>query len=923
MKKRSNLRQFLLAGSFSFFFLFMASEAKSFPSFASNVDDDTCFWNHYLSLEPTFSDNGCKEYYICCNHHDYSFSMPKKSNVSSPLTQSYSFSNSLDESDERIILSYQKQIDVLENKIDGLYKKDNIAFEDYLSLAECDSIYNNLDDEYKKLVSNHDFLSYLDTVFASKYVKIASGENLVFSNREYGSNFDTSSFQNEFGIETVELSKIKGVSTFWIYPNLNIDLSGYSSINFYFKSSFDMSLEYRIKANYSKIQTFSCQKGEWTFISLDTSQIESLSDIGFAYWVNEGEPFTIDGFFDFMPFFAKRKKYNSDYLLVDASKDNYQNNDYACDFETNHILDDEKGEVTKISNISTNKEWIWFKPNVSVSVSLYKFVYFYFKSDVSFSLEIKETSTGYGSCLSKLEINANDWHKIIVPVNASSFPSYAINNLGIAKYNESGHTIASTGNWYISSIYGVLDSLPSEYELVDGYCVPKFCKENDFSLSAYAMTNINQDNADTVLSDAKNAGFNKIISLYDGRNLSLESTFIEALKDYTGDLIKKEAKKKVLFESIDSFCSSIKENNVFSISKANEYGMKYVALISLVYDFESLCSSNKITVSDSLYEEIMNRFLSNIDYSNEAGFDGLFLKDEPNVKNDFSRYRFFVDSYLNTYGLKGTPFINLLPLGDDGNAKNYKIYLDNYFSKIYPLLNYVSFDQYPMKIGGATINNHLYNLSMLANRIKNSGTNGKLKTFIHCTASNDEANNIAGIDSPSDLKFQMYSNMAFGSKEISYFVYSSNSKPEDGLVNYSTYEKTKLYEYAKEANSEINSFADAYSYFDFDGVYTYGECSQFNLIENKLSSNYDFSLISKENNLLVSKFNKQNQNAYLLLNYVNPQSGGKNDINLQFDKKYNFILSYINGEKKLIRNNGNLRFSLEKGSASFLIPLTL
>ena len=169
----------------------------------------------------------------------------------------------------------------------------------------------------------------------------------------------------------------------------------------------------------------------------------------------------------------------------------------------------------------------------------------------------------------------------------------------------------------------------------------------------------------------------------------------------------------------------------------------------------------------------------------------------------------------------------------------------------------------------------------------------------------------------------MYANMAFGSKDIAYFVYSSNTNYDDGLVNFSIFEKTKLYRYAKEANQEILSFQDAFSYFDFEGVYPYGECSQFDLIENTLPGIDDFSLSSKENNLLVSKFKKGEQNAYLLFNYVNPQSGGANTIRLNFGGQYNFVLAYLNGEKKLMKNRGDLTFNLAKGSAAFVIPLTL
>lgn len=923
MMKSNRIKCCLLICSLLFSFL-MAGKVKDPSSLTiKNKETASCRWNHYKALEPKTNDNGCKEYYVCCLHHDFSFSKPKKGDISSELTPTYLFANSLSDDDERLVPSYQKQVDVLQTEIERLYSKDEVTFEDYLSLRKCRSLYQGLSEDYQSLVSNYDCLSYMETVFQSKYAEIARGKNLNFSNREYSSTFDTSSYQHEWGVEVLALSNIRGVSTFWIYPNIDFSLTNYSFLHFFFKSSFDMTLEYRHQTNYSKMQSYAVKKDEWTAIDIDVREISTLSEVGFAYWVNDGSSFEMDGSFEFMPLHGEKKDAYQEAVLFDAREDACTNNDYACSFEMNHVIDNTKGNVLHLSNIVTEKEWIWFKPTVSIGVSSYKFIYFYFKTDVSSRIELKETYTGAGKKLLAFDAKANEWQKVLLPVNASSFPSMKLKDLGIAKYDEKGHSLSTIGSWYISSIYGVTDALETGYEKVDGYSVPLFQKENDFTISAYAMANIRENNADSLLKDAREAGFNRIISLYDGRDASTEEAFIEALKDYAADLIKKESKKKKLLESIDAFSNAIRSNNVLGISKANQYGLQYVALVSLVYDFDALCSTHKITVSDSLYSEIMDRFLSNIDYSDGAGFDGIFLKDEPDVKNDFSRYRSFTNSYLNSYKLKGLPFMNLLPLGDNGNTKNYKTYLDNYFSKMYPLLNYVSFDQYPMKVGGTTINNHLYNLSLFSSRIKEAGTNGRLKTFIHSTLSDDVTHDIAGIASSYDLKYQMYANMAFGSKDIAYFVYSSNTNHDDGLVNFSTFEKTKLYRYAKEANQEILSFQDAFSYFDFEGVYPYGECSQFDLIENTLPGIDDFSLSSKENNLLVSKFKKGEQNAYLLFNYVNPQSGGANTIRLNFGGQYNFVLAYLNGEKKLMKNRGDLTFNLAKGSAAFVIPLTL
>ena len=892
-----------------------------FSGVFAKVENSLCSWNHYAKLDPTYNDNGSKEYWVCCTHHDFSLDEPSAGTISPLAYPDASFSNSLSDDDGRVILSYSKQCAKLDSRISALFAKGSVSFDDYWELQECRHLFDSLGD-YQKYVGKADELTYLESRFKSKYDVLAKGNELAFGNRNYGSTYDLSYVENEIGMPIAKMENIKGSDTFWIYPDSSFSLANYDNIYVYVRVGSAVSLQNRMKNSYTASKTYALEKDKWTLLKIDVSDASLLSEVGFAIW--KGSSFSFDFSLEFSSFCGEKKDDSNDMLLLDAKSDGFVNNDYPLSFDLSHINDETKGDLIKISNISSEKEWIWLKPELSKSLNGLSHIYFDMMVDTDTNIEFKETSTSYGNRFKTMKLNANEWQRVVISISDESFPSSNLSNLGIAKYSDTGtHTVSSSGNWYFSSIYGVVDTSSNEYECVDGKWIPSFKKDGDFDITAYAMTKINSSNADKVLKDAKDGGFNKITTLYDGRDSDAESVFVTALKDYCKTLIiNKDKKLETLLNAVDSFCAAVKENNVYGISKANEYGIKTVSMVNILYDLDSYASSQSITISDDLYAKIAERVFKNLDYTDTSGYEGLFLKDEPSVTTDFGRYKTAIESYQNTYGLKGTPYMNLLPLGDDGNSSKYSTYLDNYFNNVYPLLHYASFDQYPVKADTTIMKNHLRNLSDFASRIKNSSVSGELRTFIHSALESDSTNDIAGISSAADLTFQMYSNMAFGSKDISYFVYSSNNDVDNGLANYSTYEKTSLYDYAKEANEEILSFASAYSYFDFGGAMGIGTCDQFSAIVNPLSSLTDLS-VSASSNILASEFASGSQNAYLLTNYASPSKAGEATVTLSFDSKYNYILSYNNGMKGLLANQGDVSISIASGSGAFLIPLSL
>lgn len=901
------------------------SSGKQVNATEHNAD---CLWNHYSNLEPTLDDNGIKEYYVCCKHHSFSFSSPSEGTISNLLTPNRDLANSLPSDDERVVPSYSKQAKIINNKIDYLKNNEDVSlFSIFKCLNECNYLYGNFNDSFKYLIDESEYLTYASQGFKNSFSKVldATTTNSIFSNREYGSTIkaQTNGFDKEIG-DIFTISDISSSSdTFWVYHNSSLSLDDFESISFYIKPSDNFTLGYRAKVDYSNKATFPIKKDEWNLITLPTTELSTLSDLGLSIWF--GNAYKID-YLSFSSFYGKLKTPNTDSILFNAKSDEFTHNDYLSSYSHCHSIDENGNDIYSLENISSSTDWLFFKTIKSLNLAGYGSLYFKMKVSVPTTIEIRETYTGAATLIKRISLEANKWTLIVLNIDERCFPNNNLNNLGISKYLEGGHTDLTSGTWYFTSFYGISKENNDGYETIDKITIPSFKKENDFNITAYAPPKINEDNYSYIYSSLVDAGFNKVIPLYNGRNYDLETSFGETLKSYNSAILSssKEKYKTQLFALIEQFMDSIKTTNSLIVSKAKEYNIKVVDFISLIYDFEDILSRSGInSLKDSVYIEVMDKILSLIDYT-DSNYDGLFLKDEPSVKNDFSTYKNFIELY-NNYGLNGTPLINLLPLGDDGNNKNYSTYLNNYINNVYPLTSYISFDQYPMQLNGGTMGNHLYNLSSLSSRLKENA-NGRLNTFIHTTKNDDATNNISGITSSDDILFQMNANMAFGSKDISYFVVSSNSNKEEGLLNFDTLSKNDLYNYATNANREVLSYSSYYSYFDFDGVNTYGSASQFDKIENKLSNFEKIDSVNATIPAIVSQFKQGNQFAYYLMNYMNPQSSSSSigKINLNFPNDVNYVLIFTNGNKNLYKiDNGGIELDLKAGNASFVIPLSI
>jgi hypothetical protein len=139
-----------------------------------------------------------------------------------------------------------------------------------------------------------------------------------------------------------------------------------------------------------------------------------------------------------------------------------------------------------------------------------------------------------------------------------------------------------------------------------------------------------------------------------------------------------------------------------------------------------------------------------------------------------------------------------------------------------------------------------------------------------------------------ELRFQIYSALAFGSQEIIYYTYTASGDTEDttkALVNFYTGATSTMYDWAKTVNNEVAAFGEAYADYNWQKTYfndTGSSCSQANAMVSKES----YSNVSSSVDTLTGVFTHKNtgKEAYMLVNYTDPYNNSNSgDVTLTFD----------------------------------------
>lgn len=459
--------------------------------------------------------------------------------------------------------------------------------------------------------------------------------------------------------------------------------------------------------------------------------------------------------------------------------------------------------------------------------------------------------------------------------------------------------------------------------------VPDFTSEGGVRFTAYAAPTVKKK-VDGLTEEhyqkLSEAGFNKAVALYEGSSA---------------------ARGNDTYETIVKRSEKAQADALAALNLAEKYGIKYYvrdwSFYGLGKNFKDITTKEQFeTVISKMFDE-NNAYIKHSAYGGNFGFDEPDIKEMETIVWQAELY----NEYVAKNGNGGELFVNLLPayVGDNTvsldpeKQTTYTEYVDYYFENIAPLLRYVSYDYYPFKVTGNgkkyVRNTYYYNYEMMAERCKKGDY--ELRAFVQAKGDFTGTRSLCGV---GDLRFQIYSGMAFGCREFTYYTYSSevnetNYTTEDGysLYDLNTGKYTWLYDAAKTVNNEVHAMEKAYAAYDWEGV-MYKNADE--MYENQLFANLDSPLESHEKiaiqactqDTLVGTFtandeSNANKHAFMLVNAADPSADKDDEVTLKFNGAKS-LLMYRLGQKIVVplSKEGTYTFKLYPGEGRFVIPLS-
>lgn len=319
------------------------------------------------------------------------------------------------------------------------------------------------------------------------------------------------------------------------------------------------------------------------------------------------------------------------------------------------------------------------------------------------------------------------------------------------------------------------------------------------------------------------------------------------------------------------------------------------------------------------------------DFTKLSSFEGFNFFDEPNVKQigelakqvagfkkDHPGKRFLVNLFPN--------YASASQLG----AESFQAYVDEFVAKIDS--GHISYDFYPLLGNNFTSSVHAQYLQSL--EIMGIAARDTNRDFWAFMQSMSYGSNRRLPRNSGDIRFQVYTNFAYGVNGIQYFCYATPpigtefTANDFALIDRDN-KKTVIYDYVKEVNEEILAFDHVLLSFDWVNTMTVnGSNNQsantaFIMLKNSLTQTDLFTNVSASEDSLISVFrdNDDKYNGYMLVNYSDPGKLLSSDISLKFNGGANKAIVYEKGvEKTVDLTDGVYSCKLESGEGRFVIP---
>lgn len=366
------------------------------------------------------------------------------------------------------------------------------------------------------------------------------------------------------------------------------------------------------------------------------------------------------------------------------------------------------------------------------------------------------------------------------------------------------------------------------------------------------------------------------------------------------------------------------ENSVDAITEAlnlaGEQNLKYLVSDSSV---TRCIRAYESTRDEGLIEDAMKQIEA---YYQQLAYAGQLLLDEP-PRSMFEGLQLFIEAYEKNYPGKQW-HINMFPhYAEAGAGVPYEQYVDDWMELVNP--NYYSYDSYPLleydednPFARPEITDYYYNLDLLRAKTREKGI--PFWSFIQTLGiSGTEGVPDKRTPSREDIRWQVFTNLAFGVKGIQYFCYftpSGGSESFTPALITTDGKKTERFDYVKELNTEISAYSSILINCHAEGVMLNHEKDEerFRLYEEKLESFGKLKSVEGDTVLVGCFTDCGTKKKSVLVTATTPRDNVS--VTLNFEGGIKKVTAYINGEAvQLEVVDRKLKLDILKGDAVYII----
>lgn len=274
---------------------------------------------------------------------------------------------------------------------------------------------------------------------------------------------------------------------------------------------------------------------------------------------------------------------------------------------------------------------------------------------------------------------------------------------------------------------------------------------------------------------------------------------------------------------------------------------------------KALDIANKVDMKLMIYcpELYNNTEATVLRFKDHPANGGYFMLDEP-LSSEFGRLK-ELEQKIEAIDSSRFCYINLLPnvaIPELYSPTDYRNYVNTFLSQI--PVKILSFDHYPIMHGGIRVNWY-QNLEIISSEAKNADI--PFWAFALTTAHGPYP-----IPDLSQLRLQVYSNLAYGAKGIQYFTYWTNRSAKwnfhSGPIEIDG-SKTVVYDYLQQINKEIQNFSSIFLTSKISKVSHYGVIP-LGTMEFTNPPYFINSIKINNGNALLSEM-ENNQNSFFMI----------------------------------------------------------